>query len=233
MIVIPRVTKPLVVQQSPIPRQNLALWLRADRGVVLDTTSTPTVSQWLDQSGNGNHLTQDTKTSQAFLKQVDGFNVVSFEGSQFYTGVSFPNISEFSLYIVAKAPTVGGYNSLVRFQGGSAPGFLVYPYTFDTFNHAILDQETVWRPTGFLAGEWNKGAFTYKIGQANSGYQTYRNSGMVSQASAIAASLPVGALATFGSYMGTSEFSNAYVKHILLYSKKHTEVETLKILSKL
>lgn len=47
-----------------IPRQNLALWLRADRGVVLDTTSTPTVSQWLDQSGNGRHATQGTKTSQ-------------------------------------------------------------------------------------------------------------------------------------------------------------------------
>ena len=67
MIVIPRVTKPLVVQQSPIPRQNLALWLRADRGVVLDTTSTPTVSQWLDQSGNGRHATQETKASQPTL----------------------------------------------------------------------------------------------------------------------------------------------------------------------
>lgn len=67
MIVIPRVTKPSVVQQSPIPRQNLALWLRADRGIVLDTTSTPTVSQWLDQSGNGRHAAQETKASQPTL----------------------------------------------------------------------------------------------------------------------------------------------------------------------
>ena len=43
------------INSSVIPEANLALWLRGDEGV---TTSSGSVSEWDDQSGNGNDATQ-------------------------------------------------------------------------------------------------------------------------------------------------------------------------------
>ena len=40
---------------SQIPLSGLQLWLKADYGVTLNGS---TVSQWIDQSGNGNDATQ-------------------------------------------------------------------------------------------------------------------------------------------------------------------------------
>ncbi len=41
----------------PLPRRDMVLWLDATRGVVLDENNR--VSQWLDQSGKGNHAVQE------------------------------------------------------------------------------------------------------------------------------------------------------------------------------
>lgn len=46
---------------SNVARSGLFAWLRADVGVVTNGTL---VSQWQDQSGNGNHVRQDTTTNQ-------------------------------------------------------------------------------------------------------------------------------------------------------------------------
>lgn len=48
----------------PQPSSNFALWLRADSGV---TSSSGAVSQWSDQSGQGNNATQSTGSAQPTL----------------------------------------------------------------------------------------------------------------------------------------------------------------------
>ena len=229
MIVIPRVTKPLVVQQSPIPRQNLALWLRADRGVVLDTTSTPTVSQWLDQSGNNNHFTQSIKTRQPFLKTVDGFPVVSFEGAHSLAGMTFPQTDAFSIYIVVKSLTDGSYHNTVDFL---TPGGLIYPYGTNTllFSDGGFDGMI---PTGLVTGQWNKACWIYKPNEVD-GYQTFNNGALVAQRQSSNNAIAAGAPGTVGSHVNQqAEFCNAFVKHILIYTRRHSVQELTRVISKL
>lgn len=65
---------------SPISL-NPELWLRSDLGITIGTG----VSQWADQSGNGNHATQATSGAQpaysASDAQMGGFPSVSMDGT--------------------------------------------------------------------------------------------------------------------------------------------------------
>lgn len=89
-------------KSSEIPKQNLALWLRADRGIVLDTTSTLTVARWEDQSGNGRHATQLTKTKQPVLTNnvVNGRPAVSFNGTTTYLVTAAVSKIDCHLFVV-------------------------------------------------------------------------------------------------------------------------------------
>jgi fibronectin type 3 domain-containing protein len=68
-----------------MPLGNLALWLKADAGLLQGGTNTP-VSLWADQSGNGNHATQPTGVNQP--QWVPGMigdrPVVRFNGTNSY-----------------------------------------------------------------------------------------------------------------------------------------------------
>lgn len=60
----------------------LLLWLRADQGVVLSGSN---VTDWLDQSGNGNHVTQAVAGSRPVLvnNAIGGRPALDFSGSKF------------------------------------------------------------------------------------------------------------------------------------------------------
>ncbi len=67
----------------PINSGTLQLWLKADTGVV--TNSSGQVSQWQDQSGNANHAAQATTSLQPALVSAAGLNgkpAVQFNGVQ-------------------------------------------------------------------------------------------------------------------------------------------------------
>ena len=89
---------------SQIDTANLKLWLKADAGITLNGSS---VSDWADQSGNGNNATQTTGASQP-LFVTNGLNnlpVLRFDGSNdFFNGTTIPNIntSSISIFVVAK-----------------------------------------------------------------------------------------------------------------------------------
>ncbi|NQX60788.1 S-layer homology domain-containing protein [Paenibacillus qinlingensis] len=65
---------------SVIPTANLDLWLKADAGVTADANGK--VSQWADQSGKGNHVTQATATKYPSLvtDAVYGKPAIRFTG---------------------------------------------------------------------------------------------------------------------------------------------------------
>jgi len=68
-----------VIPNFPVTT-GMALWLRADAGVV--TNSGGYVSQWTDQSGSGNNAVQSTGANQPLLvaNQINGLPVVRFGG---------------------------------------------------------------------------------------------------------------------------------------------------------
>lgn len=89
------------------PQESLSLWLRADKGVVLDVSSTPSVSQWYDQSVNRHNAAQLAKVSQPILirNSLNGLPIVSFSNVRYLQGV-LPTVTEHTSYVVLRfSPT--------------------------------------------------------------------------------------------------------------------------------
>jgi len=95
---------------SPINISGCVLWLRADLGVTLNTT---TVSAWADQSGNGNNFSQGTANKQPTFTASDAAinsqPVLDFDGSNDVLDGSFAagltGAKNWSLICVFKADT--------------------------------------------------------------------------------------------------------------------------------
>ncbi len=73
---------------------NLRLWLKADAGTST-TTDGVGVSQWDDQSGQGNHVTQATGTAQP-LYENDADNSINFNPVLDFVSNDFLNLGNFS-----------------------------------------------------------------------------------------------------------------------------------------
>jgi hypothetical protein len=119
-----------------LPLQSLALWLRADAGLVQGVTNIP-VNIWADQSGNGNNATPTALTSEpSWVPGVlNGMPVVRFNGSN-----SFFNLPNFmngaaagESFVVLKSMTTNAQHSLWRMGVDSSyEGF--YPYSDGTLS---------------------------------------------------------------------------------------------------
>jgi hypothetical protein len=86
---------------------SLALWLRGDDGI---TTSGSGVSEWADQSGNGNDAAQnDTGEQPSTGASINGINVVSFDGTDDFLRTNVESLpgSPHTLFSVSQA-TGGG-----------------------------------------------------------------------------------------------------------------------------
>lgn len=69
------------VPSSPIPTGTLNSWFMADAGVTKNGSNR--ISQWDDQSGNGNHLVQATGANQPLYdssQQLNGYDAVYLDG---------------------------------------------------------------------------------------------------------------------------------------------------------
>ena len=63
---------------AQIPKENLALWLKADKGVILSGTN---VKVWQDQSGHNFHATTTSVTAPQFIaNELNGLPVMRFNG---------------------------------------------------------------------------------------------------------------------------------------------------------
>ena len=120
-------------QRNTIPTTNLGLWLRADKGVVLNGT---TVSQWNDQSGNGNNAIQGTANAQPLYVEnvLNGLPTLRFDGGNDLMNITtnlMNGISAYTCFSVIKY-TYNTNNTLIsgNLAGGNSESFLNYAYIF-------------------------------------------------------------------------------------------------------
>ncbi len=99
----------------PSQLANLELWTRYNQGI---TETGSGVSQWDDQSGNGNHLKQATGTNQPTM-QADGS--ILFDGVDNYlVADAFTLVQPETIYLLFKQVTWTGNDYI--FDGNSAEG---------------------------------------------------------------------------------------------------------------
>jgi len=106
--------------EPPIPALGLALWLRADRGV-LQTNGQ--VQQWLDQSGNQMNAGQTAVNVRPdyLAKGLNGLPTIEFDGKGDFLKLpeGFGDLSHgLAGFFVAK-PTASECSSMLEFSNGS------------------------------------------------------------------------------------------------------------------
>lgn len=115
---------------SPASISGLTSWQRADKDVYQDSgLTTPAtadgdpVGGWVDQSGNGNHLTQSTGASRPLLKLavVNGRNALRFDGVDDYFIRNVQSSDEYTIAVALKFSGTGGLYYVVK-NGTGANG---------------------------------------------------------------------------------------------------------------
>ena len=125
-----------------IPLTNLKMWLKSDAGITLNET---TVSSWVDQSGNGNDVSQGTAESQPLYVNnvLNGKPVLRFDASDDYlvSNLFVPYLSQpNTVFIVWNTNTVSNQIIFDGYTGarnclGYFPG---YAYDLFLYSGAIL-----------------------------------------------------------------------------------------------
>jgi hypothetical protein len=119
------------------PAPGLKLWLRADLGIY---TTSSNITEWADQSGNGNHYVQGAGGQQPTVtaNAINGLPAVTFDGVvQFLT----------SSFLFSGAKTVILVRRLVSLPGASA---IFGPYSFKdsagNFSEALIINTAGYQP---------------------------------------------------------------------------------------
>lgn len=118
---------------SPPNISGLALWLRADSGVVLNGT---TVSQWQDVSGNGFHCSQASTSAQPLfvssVPSIANHPAISFDGNNDVlngTQITGVNSSSITMFIVADGGAQAANLSAGIFTIGGSGNFWLFRKT--------------------------------------------------------------------------------------------------------
>lgn len=124
----------LVIAGGPPVIGGCKLWLDATKGVTKDGSNL--VSQWNDQSGNGNHATQGTGANQPTWTDsaINGLPAISFDGTADYlsaNGVAATFAGDdkpFTLMMAFKKTTNAGSDVLFSFanSGSATPSCQLY-----------------------------------------------------------------------------------------------------------
>lgn len=193
------------------PRDNLALWHS-------DTGSNP--AQWEDLSGNGRHAVQAAGPAQAAIvgAGLNGRQIRTFDGVDDFFDVPFglQGIDDVTVFIVAFADSLTGYQSMVRSQD---TGWFVYPWAATASLISFADNFT---GTGispcFIPGSWGIGC-ARRTRNSPSGLRAWLNGAAVG-AAASTADGPISAAATIciGALNG-GEFATANIAEILVYDR--------------
>jgi hypothetical protein len=77
------------VSFNPRKISGLNMWLRADKGIILNGSN---VSQWQDQSGSSNHVTQSNASNQPgfFENVLNGRPIVKFTAPNHFMSITAP-----------------------------------------------------------------------------------------------------------------------------------------------
>lgn len=120
------------------PAPGPILWLKADSGIVADTSGG--VSHWLDRSGNDHAAWQDTPSRRPLLipRAIDTMPALRFNGASSFMEASpaFPDSSDYSLLFVARINNLAASNNVVsgtthaHYFGGSPYARLLHGANF-------------------------------------------------------------------------------------------------------
>lgn len=110
-------------EESPIPLDNLYLWLKTDAGVYTDTAMTTpaadgqTVGGWADQSGNDRHMTQNTAGNRPEYNtnQINGLPLFAFLANKTLRFASSHNLNLATAYCIVKE--TGGGSTILSKEG--------------------------------------------------------------------------------------------------------------------
>ena len=169
-----------------LPFGNLILWLKADTGVVRQSTNN-SVATWFDQSGNYDDGGQSTAANQPFyITNADnGLPVIRFNGSQYFRLLkSLTNTTAAEVLVVLKVATnpPSAVQSIWGWGGSSSPSY--YPNTSgqisDDFGSSLLynigaplqplTQYHLYNVSG-ASGSW--GAWVNGVAQTNTTSNTF------------------------------------------------------------
>lgn len=102
------------------------LWVKSDTGITIVTG----VSQWDDQSGNANHLTQGTGTRQPSVTAaaLNGIQGITFDGtSDLMTSPAFVRTAPSTVFLVMRQDTWTANDFI--FESGTAGSFSMFQRT--------------------------------------------------------------------------------------------------------
>ncbi|MFZ1807116.1 MAG: T9SS type A sorting domain-containing protein [Cyclobacteriaceae bacterium] len=194
----------------------LRAWWRGDAGV---TEAAGVVSDWGDQSGYGNNLSQATPANRpttAISAALNNRSIIRYTAasSQFFnSSYSGPGVDNMTLFVVANGTE---YQSLIRFQN-TAGTYVVYPWnSASKVFIASSDGGTgSGVASGLVASVNNIGGARYRRNTTN-GMQTYLNGGINAQRNSVNNVLPSQTFFS-GKYSGGTEYPNADVGEMIVY----------------
>ena len=111
----------------------LALWLDANDAATISLNGS-NVSQWNDKSGNGNHVSQDTASSQPLYTAsgLNGKSVVTFSGAQLLNSISNTTLGETIAAVSQRSDSLQPVFELIPASGSR--GYLGNVSGFQTHN---------------------------------------------------------------------------------------------------
>lgn len=121
-----------------IPRTNLTLWLRSDKGLVLNTSGALSVSAWQDFSGSGNHFTRTAKAEQPLLinSSQNNYPAVSFDGvTSVLSSTNQFLVSNYFCVFKSKTSVFSNYGAVLSNGGGSTTRYTIFEIN-QTFLHS-------------------------------------------------------------------------------------------------
>ncbi len=190
----------------PSSLPNLELWTRFNQGITVTGSG---VSQWDDQSGNGNHLLQGTDANRP-SEEVDGS--ILFNGTaHFLKAAAFTLVQPETIYILGKQVTwtaddrwIDGNanNTGVLQQAAPSPEIRIFAGAFLGNISLTLDTD------GIITSVFNS---TSSVIQLNNDSPVTGDAGAANMGGFI--------LGARGD--GTTNFSNIQVKEALIYSEAH------------
>ncbi|HEO64457.1 MAG TPA: hypothetical protein ENI73_01165 [Spirochaetes bacterium] len=215
---------------QPDAISGLKLWLKADAGI---TTATG-VSNWADQSGNGNNATQGTGSSQpAFIASEPTLNnqaVVRFDGTNdFMTMPEFMNSSQPTLIIVGKSASGASQRFFHDYGGVLYDREITIWYRFGLgYEFAIKDTSLNW------ISQVNGSTLSYFIGTnivIGTSINVYYNGAMLSASNAgynTTTTWTTGPPPTLGKFSGSStNYLNGDIAEIIIYNNPISNADRL------
>ncbi len=211
---------------NPIPKLNLSLWLRADKGVEHSANS---ISLWKDLSGNGNDVVQSTATAKPTFvsNSQNSLPTVQFDGTSDYM-TTVGNVSlgtQTTIIAVSYINSAAGYMRLLH---ANSNAYILFGYNNNVFT-SNYGNGTAWNNLtanggGTVNGTWK--IITSVVNGTND--LSYQNG--VALAAKGAGKTASNAGLVVGAYTdGTTQWFNGKLAELIVYNRALSAAERISV----